>query len=70
MLCRCGCGDGEGHLDADGGSVLQEEEGAGGDLPGVGERHRVGDHVHLRQVGHQGDWLETGHSGGFIMDNI
>ena len=67
---RCGGGNGAGHVNTDGGPVLQEEAGVGRDLPGVGERDWVGDHVHLREVGDQGDWLETGHTGGFIMTNI
>ena len=46
-----------------GGSVFQEEAGAGGDLPGVGERPRDSRHVELGEVGHQGDWLEAGPAG-------
>ena len=46
-----------------GGSVFQEEAGAGGDLPGVGERPGDSRHVELGEVGHQGDWLEAGPAG-------
>ena len=46
-----------------GGSVFQEEAGAGGDLPGVGEWPGDLCHVELGEVGHQGDWLEAGPAG-------
>ena len=46
-----------------GGSVFQEEAGAGGDLPGVGEWPGDLRHVELGEVGHQGDWLEAGPAG-------
>ena len=46
-----------------GGSVFQEEAGAGGDIPGVRERPGDRCYVQLGEVGHQGDRLEAGSAG-------